>query len=73
MEVEQVAPDKRFFFKYFGDRSTLLAEGKMRQRKKANQTEEGNESENGEDTEDEADAFADDLARKLAKSSSHND
>lgn len=69
---DMIAPEKHFFHKYFGERSALLAAGKMRKRNKARAEGEG-DSDDDELDEDEVDAFADQLAEGLVKSSAHND
>ena len=65
---EDVAPDKRFFFKYFTDKQQLIAEGKSRRKGKDPQL----ESESPDDEEAEMDRFADKLAEDLINSANSN-
>ena len=72
-----VAPDKVFFYKFFGDRNRLRAEGKSRNRsrhKKSEDNEDGDDSDLGSDLgEDAIDRFADKLADDLMENNDDED
>ena len=63
----EVAPEKVFFYKFFGERDRLIAEGKSRKKKRRNEDDEDEDrSDLGSDfDETEIDRFADKLADEL--------
>jgi ribosome biogenesis protein MAK21 len=69
--AETIAPDKRFFYKFFADRETLRALGKKKEdprRRKGDDDEDDEEgSAEGSDLEKEIDDFADQLAADMMK------
>lgn len=65
-ESSNVAPDKTFFHKFFGERSRLQQEGKARIRKKKN-TKDGDEDSDPGMEETQMDIFADKLAEDMMR------
>lgn len=64
-----VAPEKHFFYKYFGEREALRAMGKSRRAtRKRRAASDDSEEEDGGDDEEEMDNFADELAEGLMRS-----
>mmetsp|Transcript_26221 Transcript_26221/g.38852 ORF Transcript_26221/g.38852 Transcript_26221/m.38852 type:complete len:902 (-) Transcript_26221:36-2741(-) len=70
-QPSEIAPEKAFFYKFFGDRNRLRAEGKSRNRSKKRQSEDDDDDDDdnsdlGSDFgEEEIDKFADRLAEDL--------
>eukprot|EP01031_Cornospumella_fuschlensis_P032230 gene32230-38982_t len=65
-DEEDVAPDKQFFYRFFGERAAMLRGGKMRARKKKGKAD-GEEDGDGDGSEGEEE-YAEKLAMDLIKS-----
>jgi ribosome biogenesis protein MAK21 len=63
-----VAPDKKFFYKFFGEQEKLRAEGKSKDRSRRKKGSDGDDDDGeGDDEEEEMDAFAQKLAEDMMK------
>jgi ribosome biogenesis protein MAK21 len=63
----QIAPEKHFFYKFFGERDALRSMGKSRDRKKKNKDDDEDGDSSDEDDEEGVDRYADQLADDLMR------